>query len=115
MAMRAMDHFLFIFGKKESTMPKLERDFQKSFLNEVEARFPGCMILQIEGTQGIPDRLILYGDRWAVLEFKRDADAPYRPNQPYYLNLMNQMSFARKVEPENAREVFRDLERALTA
>ena len=76
--------------------------------------FPGCIIMKMDCNyiQGIPDFLVLYKDRWATLEFKRDSRAKKRPNQDYYVGLMNEMSFSRFIFPENKEEVLYDLQRA---
>lgn len=44
-----------------------------------------------------------------MLECKESAHAKTRPNQPYYVNLFNKMSFARFVWPENEEEVVEHL------
>jgi hypothetical protein len=74
--------------------------------------FPGCVILKNDSSymQGILDRTILYGDRWAMLEVKRSANASNRPNQQYYVDKLNQMSFAAFISPENEEEILRGLQ-----
>jgi len=81
----------------------LENRFKTNLVNELESMFPGCIILHMDPNeyQGIPDLLILYRNRWAALEGKKSATAPARPNQPYYVELMDQMSFASFIYPEN--------------
>lgn len=99
----------FIFGG--GTM--LESNFQSSIKKELRNRFPGCIILKNDPSflQGIPDLIILYNDQWAALECKKDEHSPHRPNQDYYVELMDKMSFADFIYPENRREVLDDLER----
>lgn len=98
-------------------MPKLESDFQSLFQDDILKRHPDALILKLDNkyTQGVPDRLVLNWDRWATLEFKRDRLARVQPNQPYYVELMNRMSYSSFVYPENAEEKLRELERALRA
>ena len=62
-------------------------------------------------TQGIPDTLILCGDKWALLEFKRSRNATHRPNQDYYVDMFNSMGFSAFVYPENFEDVLDDLRR----
>lgn len=95
-------------------MGKLERDFQRGLINDLKALFPGCIITKLDSghIQGIPDLLILFGDKWASLECKKSAGEAHRPNQDYYVGRMNQMSFSRFIYPENKEEVIRELEQA---
>lgn len=92
---------------------KLERDFQPKVIEEIEKRLPGALVSKIEAKQGWPDLLILYNDKWAMLECKREEDATHQANQDYYVEMMNNMSFSRFIFPENKEAVLDDLERAL--
>ena len=85
----------------------LENRFKTNLNAELRELFPGCIITHLDPNeiQGIPDLLILYKDKWAVLEGKKTADASVRPNQRYYVGLMNDMSFASFIYPENKDEV----------
>lgn len=95
-------------------MAKLERDFQAKLVKELKERFGGCIVMKNDSSyiQGIPDLLVLYKDRWASLECKRSVNASRRPNQQYYVDKMNEMSFSRFICPENKQEVLDELERA---
>jgi hypothetical protein len=88
-------------------MGKLESKFQKELIKELEEMFPGCLIMKQDENyrQGIPDLLILYKDKWAMLECKRSAKASHRPNQDYYIDICDKMSFAKFIYPENKEEV----------
>ena len=88
---------------------KLESGFQDGLRKTLEKMFPGCMIFKMDQIQGIPDMLILYKNKWASLENKKSAKATKRPNQEYYVGLMNEMSFSRFIYPENKDEVLNDL------
>ena len=92
-------------------MAKLESKFQKELMDEIRDTYPGCMILKNDSgyIQGIPDWTILYKDKWAVLEAKRDVKATHQPNQDHYVDRLNQMSFSRFVYPENKEEVMNQL------
>ena len=76
-------------------MGKLERDFQAGLIKDLKQMFPGCIVMKNDSSyiQGIPDLLILYKDKWASLEVKKAANANRQPNQEYYVNQMNEMSF----------------------
>ena len=91
-----------------------ESKFQKDLKDELKVRFPGCIVTKNDSSciQGIPDLLVLYKDKWATLEVKRSANAPHQPNQDYYVERMNQMSFSAFIFPENKEEVLNDLARA---
>jgi len=93
---------------------KLETDFQSDLKDEIRAMFPGCMIQKMDAgeTQGIPDLLILHNKHWATLENKRHKNATHQPNQDYYVNLMDGMSFSRFIYPENKEDVLNELREA---
>lgn len=89
----------------------LENRFKTRLVNELEDMFPGCIIIHMDPNeiQGIPDLLILHGNKWAALEGKKSSTASVRPNQRYYVELMDGMSFASFIYPENKDEVLDDL------
>ena len=92
-----------------------ESMFQRQVKEELKERFPGCIILKNDPSslQGIPDLSIFYGKRWGMLEIKNDVDAPHQPNQDYYINKLNDMSFAAFINPENKEAVLNEMERSL--
>ncbi len=98
-------------------MAKLERNFQKEVIDRVEREFPGCLVMKNDANyrQGIPDILVLHNDKWALLEVKKDrpSQSDYQPNQEWYLEKLNNMSFASVVYPDNFEEVFDALRRTL--
>ena len=89
-----------------------ENEFQAELIKEIKSEFPTCIILKNDANyiQGIPDLLILFRDKWAALECKRNEDSPHQPNQDYYVSLMNGMSFARFIYPENKEEILDELQ-----
>ena len=93
---------------------KLESGFQDRLIAELKEMFPGCMVFKMDQIQGIPDLLILYGKRWASLENKKSATAKHQPNQEYYVDLMNRMSFSRFICPENKEEVLTELQKVFS-
>lgn len=92
-------------------MAKLERDFQAKLIKDLKTIFPGCIVMKNDPSyiQGIPDLLILHNDKWASLENKKSANAKKQPNQEYYVDKMNEMSFSRFIYPENKDHVLEEL------
>ena len=90
---------------------KLERDFQKNLIKDIKSMFKGCIVMKNDSSyiQGIPDLLILFKDKWGSLECKKSSNASKRPNQEYYVNMMNDMSFSRFIFPENKESVLEEL------
>ncbi len=90
---------------------KKESNFQSNLKKELREMFPGCIITKLDSgdIQGIPDLLILYKDKWATLENKRYEKAKKQPNQEYYVDKMNSMSFSRFIYPENKDSVLEEL------
>ena len=105
---------LFHFFSEVRKLAKRENSFQESLIREIKARFLDAIVLKNDSSyvQGIPDLLVLWKDRWACLECKRSEDAHHQPNQEWYINRMNSMSFARFVYPENKEEVLNEMEQA---
>lgn len=91
----------------------LESKYQRDLKKRIEQLFPGCVILKQDASlrQGIPDLLILYRDKWALLEVKASATAERQPNQEYYVENFNLLSFAAFIYPENEEEVLNALQR----
>ena len=91
-------------------MPK-ESQFQHALIGKIKERFPDCVVMKNDAgyIQGIPDLTVLYRDRWATLECKKSAKASHQPNQDYYVEKMDQMSFSRFIFPENRDQVLNEL------
>lgn len=94
----------------------LENKFKSELDNRLREMFPGCVILKNDANflQGVPDRTVLFEDRWALLEGKRSARAPYRPNQLWHIDRFNEMSFAAAIYPENEEDVLDELYHSFT-
>ena len=92
----------------------LENKYQANLIKKLKKIFPGCIVMKNDPTyiQGIPDLLILYNDRWASLECKKNASAKKQPNQEYYVGQMNEMSFSRFIYPENEEEILNELQQS---
>lgn len=93
----------------------LESAYQSKLITKLRGLFPGCLILKndTDYMQGMLDLSIFFEDRWAMLEVKASARSPEQPNQRYYVEQLNAMSFAAFIYPENEQEVLDDLEQAL--
>ena len=93
----------------------LENKFKTKLIKEIRERLHGEIVLHINQTpQGIPDLLVLNGERWAVLEGKKETNSSHRPNQDYWIEKMNKMSFAAFINPENKEEVLNAMERSFS-
>ena len=88
-----------------------ETAYQGKLIRKLQTIFPGCFILKNDPSenQGIPDILILFGDRWAMLEVKLSVNGNIQPNQQHYITLFDEMSFAAFICPENEEQVLQDL------
>lgn len=91
---------------------RLESGFQDRLIIDLRKLFPGCKTFKMEQFQGCPDILVLYRNKWAMLECKRSANAERQPNQEYYVGMFDRMSFARFIYPENREEILNELQQA---
>lgn len=91
-----------------------EAQYQSHLIKRLRRLLRGCVILKndTDYLQGVPDLLVLYQDRWAMLEVKAHEHAVEQPNQRYYVDLFNGMSFAAFIYPENEDEVLDALQRS---
>ena len=89
----------------------LERDFQAKLIKKIKNEYPGCIVMKTDPTyiQGLPDLIILYGNKWAALECKLSSKAHHQPNQDYYVEKMDNMSYAAFISPDNEFEVLEEL------
>lgn len=92
----------------------LEKEFQGKLIKEIKERFPGSVVLKTDPNyiQGLPDLLILSGKHWAALECKRRDHAHVQPNQEFYIDFLDRMSFASFITPELKEEVLNAMERS---
>ena len=95
----------------------LESKFQANLIKKIKNRFEGAIVLKNDSSyiQGIPDLLILWHERWAALECKKSETASRQPNQEYYVSLMNDMSFAAFIYPENEEDILDAIQRSFEA
>lgn len=92
----------------------LESRFQSNLIKKIKKRFPGCEVMKTDSgyIQGICDLLILYNDKWAMLEVKRSKNADKQPNQEYYVSRFGKMSYAAFIYPENERKILDEMEQS---
>lgn len=92
-----------------------EARYQSELIKKLRLLFPDCVILKNDPgyLQGVPDLVIFHEDRYAFLEVKASESAPTRPNQHYYVEKLDAMSFAAFIYPSNEEDVLRALQRAL--
>ena len=102
----------YFFAGEQSIMK--ESQFQAELIQDLKRRFPGCMVMKNDANyiQGVPDLIVLYRDKWALLEVKRAKDSPKRSLQDYYIDWANVNSFGQFICPENKEEVLNELERS---
>ena len=91
-----------------------EAQYQSRIIDKVRDILPNCVILKNDSSYmpGIPDLLILYHDRWAMLEVKLHSIARRQANQEHYIDFFDSMSFAAFICPEDEEAVLYDLQRA---
>lgn len=91
-----------------------ENDFQRYLIQKLKQMFEGCYILKNDSSylEGVPDLIILFKDRWAMLEVKQSREAHRSRAQSYYVSLLDEMSFASFIYPENEEDVLNDLQLA---
>ena len=97
-------------------MPKLESRFvQEDLIPALNHLFPGCFIYKLDPNQvqGIMDRLILWGPYWFTLETKSWEKAARQPNQEFYVEKFNDMSYSAFISPDNMWEVLNEIHATL--
>lgn len=96
-------------------MATRESEFQAKLIKDIKAAFPGCVVLKNDPNyiQGFPDLTIFYKNKWAALECKRSENENHQPNQDYYVDYLNKMSYASFIFPENKERVMNELEQTL--
>lgn len=107
----------FYFFSRRLIMPTMpEAVYRRRFKKKLAELYPGSFVFYLDpeiNPPGVPDLLFLYKRFWATFETKRFRDASRRPNQDYYVKVMNAMSYSRFLYPQNEQEVLHGLEQAL--
>ena len=90
--------------------------FASHIRQRIEREYEGCLVVHLDPNdvhQGIPDFLILYRNRWAMLEVKKSRTAKRQPNQQYWVDHYDRMSFAAVIYPENEELIYYAMEHTL--
>lgn len=95
---------------------KKESQFQSELIKELKVMFPGCIVVKNDPNyiQGVPDLTVFYGKHWATIECKRTEKSSHRPNQDYYVEMMDKMSYSRFISPDNKKEVLDELQQTFS-
>lgn len=100
-------------GSQSKRESKLESEFQAELIKELKALYPGSLILKNDSAlrQGIPDLVVLYKNKWVMLEVKAYEKAAHQPNQDWYIEMCDDMSFAAFIYPENKERILDEIQK----
>jgi hypothetical protein len=89
-----------------------ENRYQAELIKKLRRLFPGCVIMKTDSgyQQGSLDLILLFHQFWAALEVKASIKSRERPNQNYFVERLDDMSFAAFIYPENEAEVLSALQ-----
>ena len=92
----------------------LESAVQALIIKELEEQYPGAVVLKTDPSyiQGFPDLLFLQDYFWAALEVKMAEYSSRQPNQEYWVDRLDLLSFSRFIYPSNRNRVFNELDNA---
>lgn len=99
-------------------MSRLEREYQARLIKKIERLIPGSYVRKHDMQQGWPDLLILAPGFWAILEVKRSTPTcadDFEPNQEWWIEEFDSMSFSACIYPENEKEVLHALQQTFRA
>lgn len=103
-------------------MARREREYQPGLIKRIENLFrhellnddEDVYVRKIDVQQGWPDLLILAPGFWALLEVKKEEPtaSDFEPNQEWWIERFDRMSFSACIYPENEQEVLHALSQA---
>lgn len=103
-------------------MARREREYQPGLIKRIERLFKQegetAYVRKVDFQQGWPDLLILAPDFWALLEVKKREpryEDDWEPNQEWWIEEFDGMSFSACIYPENEQEVLHALQQAFRA
>lgn len=93
-----------------------ETKFEQDFCGWLRRK--GCYVIKNNAGPGVPkgtpDRTVLMpGGGWAMLEFKKRANAPYKVLQEEQLQRLKEMWYSATVYPENEAQIKAEIETML--
>ena len=96
-------------------MSRKENEFQRDLIKELKIIFPECEVIKQDSKyiQGIPDLVIFYKNKYAMLECKESEKAKHQPNQDTYVRKFNDWSYASFIYPENKNQIIEELKEVL--
>lgn len=90
---------------------KFKADFKRDLKERMrELGHPVKVIENKASHRSAPDTIVLGRWGWAVLEFKKGSGAAQQPNQAYWVEDYDKLSYGAFVSPENAEEILDELE-----
>lgn len=103
-------------------MPRREREYQPGLIERIESLFEDrfgvtVYVRKIDIQQGWPDLLILAPGFWAMLEVKREEPTcadDFEPNQEWWIEEFDEMSFSACIYPDNEQDVLSGLSHAFS-
>ena len=87
---------------------KKETDFKNELYKKIRTRYPGTEVVPNDANylQGFPDATVyLPNGKYFLLEGKIKKDASRQPNQEYYVDKLDGMSYAAFIHPGNKEDV----------
>lgn len=92
-------------------MNEKESSIQHRIIEKIKKMLPGCIVLKNDPNyiQGIPDLSVLWENKWAFLEVKVHDNSPHRPNQDYYIDKANYLSYGRFISGDNEDKILKEL------
>lgn len=92
----------------------LESKFKSDLVKDIKRIIPDAIVTKNDPNriQGIPDIIICFGKKYAMLECKRSKHEHHQPNQDYYIDMFKSWNvFAAFIYPENKACVLEALRR----
>ena len=88
-----------------------ESNIQKRIIDRIKTMLPGAIVLKNDPNyiQGIPDLSVMWENKWCMLEVKRYENSSKQPNQEYYVNKADWMSYGRFISSDNEDEIINEM------